>query len=196
MGPFVRPTIIQPLMDTHICLNSCLRPICLLQGVPGALQDRRQDPAPRLPPPAHGLREGASRGPPLHTAMHLALPWSCACWRIQRMDVVCRYDPMAQPSAGAAGREALALRALSQGCTRGTSPPALRLTVLQPNQSSAALQAKKVLTTNPEAPVNVECIMNDVDAHGMITVSRSTCSGVRRQPPGGLLAACCAWSAS
>lgn len=28
---------------------------------------------------------------------------------------------------------------------------------------------KKVLTTNPEAPINVECIMNDVDASGMIT---------------------------
>jgi heat shock protein 4 len=28
---------------------------------------------------------------------------------------------------------------------------------------------KKVLTTNAEAPINVECIMNDVDASGMIT---------------------------
>ena len=32
-----------------------------------------------------------------------------------------------------------------------------------------ALQMKKVLTTNAEAPINVECIMNDVDASGMIT---------------------------
>ncbi|KAL4450109.1 hypothetical protein ABPG77_010778 [Micractinium sp. CCAP 211/92] len=30
-------------------------------------------------------------------------------------------------------------------------------------------KVKKVLTTNPEAPINVECIMNDVDASGMIT---------------------------
>ncbi|KAL4452428.1 hypothetical protein ABPG75_008090 [Micractinium tetrahymenae] len=30
-------------------------------------------------------------------------------------------------------------------------------------------KVKKVLTTNPEAPINVECIMNDVDAHGVIT---------------------------
>jgi hypothetical protein len=28
---------------------------------------------------------------------------------------------------------------------------------------------KKVLTTNSEAPINVECIMNDVDASGLIT---------------------------
>ena len=31
------------------------------------------------------------------------------------------------------------------------------------------LQMKRVLTTNAEAPVNVECIMNDIDASGMIT---------------------------
>lgn len=30
-------------------------------------------------------------------------------------------------------------------------------------------QVKKVLTTNSEAPINVECLMNDVDASGMIT---------------------------
>lgn len=30
-------------------------------------------------------------------------------------------------------------------------------------------KVKKVLTTNPEAPINVECIMSDVDAHGVIT---------------------------
>jgi hypothetical protein len=34
---------------------------------------------------------------------------------------------------------------------------------------AALSQVKKVLTTNPEAPINVECIMNDVDAHGVIT---------------------------
>ena len=27
---------------------------------------------------------------------------------------------------------------------------------------------KRVLTTNNEAPVNVECIMNDIDVHGEI----------------------------
>ena len=30
------------------------------------------------------------------------------------------------------------------------------------------LQMKRVLTTNSEAPVNVECIMNDIDVHGEI----------------------------
>jgi heat shock protein 4 len=30
-------------------------------------------------------------------------------------------------------------------------------------------KVKKVLTTNSEAPLNVECLMNDIDAHGMIT---------------------------
>lgn len=30
-------------------------------------------------------------------------------------------------------------------------------------------KVKKVLTTNPEAPISVECIMNDVDVQGVIT---------------------------
>ncbi|KAI7836745.1 hypothetical protein COHA_009383 [Chlorella ohadii] len=30
-------------------------------------------------------------------------------------------------------------------------------------------KVKKILTTNSEAPLNVECLMNDIDAHGMIT---------------------------
>lgn len=31
------------------------------------------------------------------------------------------------------------------------------------------MQLKKVLSANPEAPINVECLQNDVDASGIMT---------------------------
>ena len=60
-------------------------------------------------------------------------------------------------------------------CRPQPTPPAwsafFAAATLNPGRSLRvpSLQVKKILTTNSEAPLNVECLMNDIDAHGMIT---------------------------
>ncbi len=59
-------------------------------------------------------------------------------------------------------------------CQRFTGPACTPSSCLRPPYRHAfhslpTPQVKKILTTNSEAPLNVECLMNDIDAHGMIT---------------------------
>ena len=47
------------------------------------------------------------------------------------------------------------------------------------------LQLKKVLSANPEATINVECIMNDIDVSGKMTrglFEEKSASVLKREP--------------